>query len=300
MIIVKNTPGSCYNNENVLKSTDVPCEIAVCITLLYLATNSFQSVIGKLFHINESAVGKIVKKILLLLDKNVSNFVKFPTCENEQNIIASNFYSIDKFPKVAGLLDCTHVAVKPPKSQELAYVNRKGKHTINVQVVCDDKLKIRHYSASWPGSTHDSFVLRQSEVWDACEGGILDDRYILADSGYPNRKWLLSVYLNPLTEAEKKFNVFLRKTRVYVECTFGQWKKEFSILNFIRLKIDMAPIVISVCAMLRNIRINRNLTHPMRLLHLIDPDLVAGDDENLDASLEDKEGRDFVVRKYFS
>ena len=62
----------------------------------------------------------------------------------------------------------------------------------------------------------------------------------------------------------------------------------------------MAPIVISVCAMLRNIRIDRNLTHPMRLLHLIDPDLDAGDDENLDASLEDKEGRDFVVRKYFS
>ena len=51
--IVKNTAGSCYKNENVLKSTDVPREIAVGITLFYLATNSVQSVIGKLFHIND-------------------------------------------------------------------------------------------------------------------------------------------------------------------------------------------------------------------------------------------------------
>ena len=98
--IVKNTPGSCYNNENVLKSTDVPCEIAVCITLLYLATNSFQSVIGKLFHINESAVGKIVKKYSYSWTRMFQISLNFRPVKMSRILLPPIFTASTNFPKL--------------------------------------------------------------------------------------------------------------------------------------------------------------------------------------------------------
>ena len=44
-------------------------------------------------------------------------------------------------PGVVGCIDCTHVAIFPPKIDdehypEHLYVNRKGYHSVNVQLVC--------------------------------------------------------------------------------------------------------------------------------------------------------------------
>lgn len=39
------------------------------------------------------------------------------------------------FPNVIGTIDCTHIAIKaPPCPNEGDFVNRKGVHSINVQV----------------------------------------------------------------------------------------------------------------------------------------------------------------------
>lgn len=44
------------------------------------------------------------------------------------------------FPGVVGCIDCTHIAIVPPNNQnveipEYIYVNRKGYHSLNVQLV---------------------------------------------------------------------------------------------------------------------------------------------------------------------
>lgn len=46
-----------------------------------------------------------------------------------------------RFPGVIGAIDCTHVAIVPPvkvnrENREYLFVNRKGYHSINVQLVC--------------------------------------------------------------------------------------------------------------------------------------------------------------------
>jgi hypothetical protein len=38
------------------------------------------------------------------------------------------------FPDVIGAIDCTHIKIADPTVNEEEYVNRKGFHSINVQV----------------------------------------------------------------------------------------------------------------------------------------------------------------------
>lgn len=49
------------------------------------------------------------------------------------------FYETQNFPGTVGCIDCTHVAIIAPKDNpvypESSYMNRKGYHSINVQLV---------------------------------------------------------------------------------------------------------------------------------------------------------------------
>ncbi len=97
------------------------------------------------------------------------------------------FAEIAEFSSVVGCIDGTHVRILAPHENVARYVNRKGFHSINVQAVCDAKGKFLNLVARWPGSTHDSFILRQSDLWDAFEANEIDG-IILGDSAYPLRK----------------------------------------------------------------------------------------------------------------
>lgn len=66
------------------------------------------------------------------------------------------------FPGVVGAIDGTQVRIIAPTVNEETYVNRKGIHSINVQVVFDANYKILDLVPKWPGSTHDARVLSQS------------------------------------------------------------------------------------------------------------------------------------------
>lgn len=49
--------------------------------------------------------------------------------------------------------------------------NRKGKFSINVQVVCNARLKIQDIVANWGGSTHDATIFNNSLVKTKFENG---------------------------------------------------------------------------------------------------------------------------------
>ena len=76
-------------------------------------------------------------------------------------------------PTLSGPVDGTHVELHgAPLDDEYIYTNRKGKHSINVQLICNARYKITNVCARWPGSTHDSRVLR------VCDGFIsISDHY---------------------------------------------------------------------------------------------------------------------------
>ncbi len=48
--------------------------------------------------------------------------------------IVSKFQVRHNMPRTVGCIDGTHIKIKAPNEQEWAFVNRKGHHSVNVQV----------------------------------------------------------------------------------------------------------------------------------------------------------------------
>lgn len=156
-------------------------------------------------------------------------------------------------------MDGTHVWIICPHENEADFVNRKGYHSLNVQVICDYKGKWTNLVVRWPGSAHDSRILRTSQVWDIMEAGAIRGN-ILGDSGYPCLSWLMTPLLHPQTAAECRYNSAHKCTRVLVEQAIGRWKRRFHILHLeSRLrKPESTCKVIAATAILHNIAIDRN------------------------------------------
>ena len=114
--------------------------------------------------------------------------------------------------------------------------------------------------AKWPGSTHDSFVFTNSLIHERLESNhAFEDGYLLGDSGYPCKPFLMTPYPNTANAKEEAFNKAHCKTRVAIEQTFGRWKRRFHLLHSeCRMKPEKVCTLIGACAVLHNISIRLN------------------------------------------
>ena len=134
-------------------------------------------------------------------------FISFPHTPAQVAEIQEEFFNIAGFPRISGVIDCTHVLLHASNlgPDEHVYVNRKGKHSINVQLICKPDYTISNVVARWPGATHDSRIFQMSRICRAFArrrvSGIL-----LGDSGYPLLPFLMTPISNPTTDAERAYN----------------------------------------------------------------------------------------------
>ena len=61
-------------------------------------------------------------------------------------------------------IDGTHVGIKRPIINPMAFINRKEKYSLNIQAACDYNYCFFHVVIKWLGSIHDarSFALSSS------------------------------------------------------------------------------------------------------------------------------------------
>lgn len=79
--------------------------------------------------------------------------------------IGPNFYIKGGFPNVCGCVDGTIINIDAPSSNEVMFVDRHGNHSLNVMMICGPNNLFYAVNANWPGSVHDSRVLRNSAVF---------------------------------------------------------------------------------------------------------------------------------------
>ncbi|XP_060585142.1 putative nuclease HARBI1 [Ruditapes philippinarum] len=214
------------------RSQSLQVSLQILIALRYYATGSFQSVIADAHGVKINSVSRSIHYVSRELSLRLSRYVNFPDGRTQQlDDIKDGFHNIAGFPNVLGAVDGTFVPIIAQTEDEHLYVTRKGFHAINMQGICDSQNIFLNVVVCWPGSSHDAFVSNNSETTMLLEENDYSDSWLLGDSAYPLKRYLLTPVLNPTTQGQIRYNIAHKRTRCIIERTFGLWKVRFRCLH---------------------------------------------------------------------
>ncbi|XP_052278812.1 putative nuclease HARBI1 isoform X2 [Dreissena polymorpha] len=153
-------------------------------------------------------------------------------------------------------------------------------------------------NACWPGCCHDSHIFRMSKLGQHMANHHQDPErgYLLGDSGYPCRPFLLTPFLQPESEGQERYNAAHIGTRNSIERAFGVWKRTFHVHHGeIRMKPAKVTRIIIACAVLHNLRL-------MWGEPAVDPEPVeeVAQGDMFQAATDGRRVRDTIVENYFS
>ena len=94
---------------------------------------------------------------------------------------SKNFAGLAGMPRLVRAIDCMHVPIAAPNVNPEQYMNRKGEFTINTQLVVNQRGAITNIFARWPGSVHDSQILKKSYQQRALENRMLGEYFLIGD-----------------------------------------------------------------------------------------------------------------------
>lgn len=77
-----------------------------------------------------------------------STIHKCPCTERARDAIEVEFLRKYVFPDIIGVVDGIHMSILEPKIKD-HFINRKGLHSINAQIICDHNLNIINVFANW-------------------------------------------------------------------------------------------------------------------------------------------------------
>lgn len=233
------------------------------VALRFYATGSFQLVVGDTFNVSKSTVCQTVHRVTAAIASLRETYVKFPTTVDDQRHTMQAFYSRSKMPGIIGAIDCTHVPIQSPGSDDAEiYRNRKGFFSINVQLVCELTGYITDVVARWPGSVHDSTIFDNSHLRAVMETQ-QTQVCLVGDGGYACRRYMLTPLNNPTTAAEHAYNAAQILARNCIERTIGMLKRRFPALKYgLRLKLKNTLPVIVACVVLHNVAVTLGEDEP--------------------------------------
>ncbi|KAI2646780.1 hypothetical protein H4Q32_026364 [Labeo rohita] len=221
------------------RNCSIPPLLQICLALRFFATGCFINAAADIIGVHKSTASRIIHRVSCVLSGRLP---LFPTDVSTLNKVKVDFSTLPDF-----------LMTQAPSTHEPLFVNRKGYHSINVQAICDAKLRVLNCVARWPGSTHDSRILLNSQIHDAFERGELQG-VLLGDSGYPLKPWLLTPFLNPVTAAQTRYNTAHAKTRNVIERCFGVLKRRFHCLHGeLKMKPERVCNIICACVVLHNL-----------------------------------------------
>ena len=89
------------------------------------------------------------------------------------------------------------------------------------------------------------------------ENGDFENSWLLEDSGYCLKPWLMTPYARPASEVERKYNLLHQNTRRLIEQSFGVFKNRWRILDHTGRSLCYSPNKVTkitiTCCVLHNI-----------------------------------------------
>ncbi|KAJ0174011.1 hypothetical protein K1T71_010157 [Dendrolimus kikuchii] len=231
-------------------------ELQVLTALRCWGRHEVQENAGDLHGLSQATTSRICSRVARALARHSADFIKMPTSFSEEQKLMEEFYQIGGFPSVIGSIGCTYIKIKKygGNSAEI-YINKKGFHLLNVQVVCDASLHIRNIVARWRQNAHDSRMFDESNLKESFERGEFKGR-LLGDSGYQMESYLFTPLLHTQNLAEERYNEAHIATRNVVDHCFDVWKRRFQCLHHgMSVKFGNITTTIVALAVLHNIAI---------------------------------------------
>ena len=114
------------------------------------------------------------------------------------------------------------------------------------------------------------------------ENGDFENSWLLEDSGYSLKPWLMTSYARPASDVDRKYNLLHRKTRRLIEQSFEVFKSRWQILDHTGGSLcyspDKASKITVTCCVLHNIC--RRIGTPIIIgQDSLIPSLDVGDDD---------------------
>ncbi|CAH2245384.1 Hypothetical predicted protein [Pelobates cultripes] len=245
------------------RSHAIPGMVKLLNCLHFFTSGSFQTKASAVGGVSQSTFSRFLVPVIQALKKHVHLFIGFPTNKSGWQSLKRGFYQIAGLPHVIGAVDCTHVALSAPHEREEIYRNKKGYHSVNVQIIADSDCKILSLFSAFPGSANESFILRQSSVYEGFESGKIGGGWLVGGSFYTCLPWLLTPVTEPSTDADKLYNEAQSRTCSVMEKTFKLLKTRFKCLNKSGGGLQYDPTKVSdiivACCILHNIAVQHNV-----------------------------------------
>lgn len=88
----------------------------ILITLRYLATGPIQLNDADLHGVSQPTVSRVITEVVSALSSPdiLQQFIQFPLIREQLKRNQQEFYGLARFPKVVGVIDCTHVKIRAP------------------------------------------------------------------------------------------------------------------------------------------------------------------------------------------
>ena len=264
----------CNKLSPALRRTDtvlrraLSVEHRVAVTLWCLATPTEYRTIAHLFGIARSTVCGIVHETCqCILDVLMVDYIKFPSGDR-LNQTVDEFKTKWGVPQCFGAIDGSHIPISAPDLLHTDYYNRKGWYSMLIQGLVDANYLFLDVCVGWAGSVHDARVLAHSALYKGiehnrilpnkteCISGVHVPLYMIGDSAYPLKSWLMKPFPHntDLNEGQRNYNYRMCRARIVSEIAFGRLKARWRrLLKRNEMCVENVPNVITAACVLHNI-----------------------------------------------
>uniref|UniRef100_A0A3Q2VQ34 Putative nuclease HARBI1 n=2 Tax=Haplochromini TaxID=319058 RepID=A0A3Q2VQ34_HAPBU len=247
--------GLCRRTQ---RSRAISPEVQVLAALGFYTSGSFQTSMGDTIGISQASMSRCVSNVTRALVEKAPQFITF---NRYDDVMPLDFQRVAGFPGVLGVLDCVQVAIKAPNSEDSSYVNKKGFHSVACQLVCDPRGLLLSAETHWAGGLQDTVVLERSALYKQLQD--TEQGWLLGDSRYPLRKWLMTPVDCPESPAEFRYNLAHAATREIVDRTFRAIQTRFRCLDgtkgYLQYSPERSSSILLACCVLHNASLQSGL-----------------------------------------
>jgi hypothetical protein len=211
---------------------ELPPREQILLTVIWLRQYPMHAVLGFLFGLSHPTVGRIIARILPLLEAAGRDTMRLPDPGKKQRRTLDAL--LHDTPELAVVIDTFEHDVQRPRDRTEAdtyYSGKKKRHTLKSQITVDEQTgRVVDVSASVPGPTADLTLLQQSGVLKRLPpgvGALGDLAYVGIEPLHPHGLGATprrKPRAKPRPVDDVAYNQAFARRRVVVEHTIGRMR----------------------------------------------------------------------------